>query len=106
MTSAKSIVSMVQEIVGNWRKEHAVRLRIWGSGVRISSGAPIVSSTNVLATVLIRKLERCLERRFLETMSSAYWCGKSAMRIRWAAVRNLAKVGVEGSNPFARSNFS
>src|SRR6266850_8299248 len=37
------------------------RLRIWGPGVRISSGAPAISMAYVESAVLNQKLERCLE---------------------------------------------
>jgi hypothetical protein len=39
-------------------------LRIWGSGVRISSCSPAISISYVNATVLESFLERCLERCF------------------------------------------
>jgi hypothetical protein len=39
------------------------RLRIWGSGVRISPGAPMISMAYGRTAVLISKLKRCLERQ-------------------------------------------
>src|SRR6266849_9109466 len=43
--------------------ELSIRLRIWGSDVRIVPGAPMISIAYGRATVLAGKLKRCLERQ-------------------------------------------
>src|SRR5713226_3411782 len=43
--------------------EPSIRLRILGSGVRISPGAPVISMAYGHTAVLISKLKRCLERQ-------------------------------------------
>jgi hypothetical protein len=43
--------------------EQSIRLRIWGSEVRIFPGAPVISMAYWRAAVLISKLKRCLERQ-------------------------------------------